>query len=792
MGNERNPTNARTLSGKPILTRNALAWAVMLGCSALCVVPVLAAESPASSSSQPQLLSFSIPAQPLDEALTAYGITSGVQVLYPAALTQGLKSTAVTGQLSHEAALSRMLAGTGLNFRFTDAHSVTLHGQAPEASQPMEFEPVMITGEKINRTLERTQTSVVVNTETDFREHGDSTLNDVFARTPGVYTQPGNKNWGIRGVPVSGFDDQGPATLNGAVSVFVDGAQQPNRALTLSPLPLWDIEQVEVLMGPQSTTQGRNSLAGAVVIQTRNPTFTPSLSAQTHLGSYGERGGAAAAGGSLVNDVVAGRIAVDYQEEDGYIDNIATGDDANLQRNSNVRGKLLILPNEDLDVLLGYAHSENRQGVNASTRENGRVRFYKISENTEAFDKQKQDTATAKLDYQLNDAWTLTGLSAFTRSDYNALLDFDQTASTNMDAIRSQDTQIFSQEIRLGYEAENLRSFIGAYYGHTTNDYHDRLTFDGELFGTVKGDTRIENQALFGEVNWTFQPRWTLITGMRYDSERNDTDVEQDDFSSPGKVSKRFNAFLPKIGLDHELADNQFLGLMVQKGYRGGGVNVRAGGGHASYDPEYTTNYELSYRGAWQDQTLRLRANLYYTDWKDQQVSMLDSSGNFLQVFNAGSSTIKGLETFLEKDFDSHLSLNAGLAYTDGRYRDFVFGTNADLSGESFLYSPKYKVSIGGIYRFDNGLSIGSDITYQDGAPSEYEFDADGQVTHQRKSDYYTLVNLNAEYRLIEGLTLSGYVKNLFDKDYITNNRSGDFVDVGAPRTVTFALRYDL
>ncbi|MNC84144.1 hypothetical protein D3C75_1385140 [compost metagenome] len=51
---------------------------------------------------------------------------------------------------------------------------------------------------------------------------------------------------------------------------------------------------------------------------------------------------------------------------------------------------------------------------------------------------------------------------------------------------------------------------------------------------------------------------------------------------------------LPKLGLDYELADGQYLGFMVQKGYRGGGVNMRAGGGHESYDPEYTTNYELS------------------------------------------------------------------------------------------------------------------------------------------------------------------------------------------------------
>ena len=111
---------------------------------------------------------------------------------------------------------------------------------ADTVTNVLEIAPITVTGEKINRTLAQTQSSVVVVTEEKLREHGDKDLVDVFARTPGVYNQAGNETWGIRGVPVSGFDDQGPATLNGAISVYVDGAQQPNRALTLSPTPLWD------------------------------------------------------------------------------------------------------------------------------------------------------------------------------------------------------------------------------------------------------------------------------------------------------------------------------------------------------------------------------------------------------------------------------------------------------------------------------------------------------------------------------------------------------------------------
>jgi outer membrane receptor protein involved in Fe transport len=663
---------------------------------------------------------------------------------------------------------------------------------AQDPTAAVELTPITVTGEKINRTLEQTQSSVVVVTEQQLREKADQDLADVFARTPGVYTQAGNENWGIRGVPVSGFDDQGPATLNGAVSVFVDGAVQPNRALTFTSTQIWDAEQVEVFLGPQSTTQGRNSLAGAVVIQTRNPTFTPSFSAQTSVGNYGERGAAVAGGGAIVDDKIAGRIALDYTEGDGYIDNVARNDDANPNRSTNGRGKLLILPNEDLEVLLTYAHNEHRQGDNSVLRENDRVRYYKMSSNTQAFDNLKQDTVSAKVDYRLDDNWSLTSLTANTSSDYSARLDFDQTAVDNQVILRKQDGDLFSQELRLNYTSDTVKSFVGAYYGHNTNNFHDRLLFDDELFGTVKGDTKIENKAVFGEINWTFVPRWTLITGLRYDHETNDTDIDQDDFSSAGNVSKSFNAVLPKLGLDYELAADQYLGLMVQKGYRGGGVNVRAGGGHEAYDPEYTTNYELSYRGAFLDKSLRARANLYYTDWKDQQVSVLDPDTQFAHIFNAGSSDIKGLEVFVEKDFSEQLTLTLGAAVTAGKYKDFVTGDGRDMSGEDFLYSPKYKVSMGGTYRWNDRLTLNTDVVYQSTAPSEYEFDAAGQVIDERRSDNYWLVNFNTEYKVTRNISVSGFVKNAFDKEYITNNRSGDILDVGAPRTVGLALRYDL
>ncbi len=688
--------------------------------------------------------------------------------------------------------------GAGVNFKkntiaLAVGSVVCVTGGAWAAeTAPLEIAPITVSGEKINRSLEQTQSSVVVVTEQQLRDKADHSLVDVFARTPGVYSQVGNENWGIRGVPVSGFDDQGPATLNGAVSVYVDGAVQPNRTLTLSPTTLWDVEQVEVFLGPQSTTQGRNSLAGAVVVQTRNPTFQPSFSAQTNVGNYGEKGAAVAGGGSIVDDKIAGRIALDYQDGDGYIDNIALGKDANPHRTSNARGKLLITPSDDLDVLLTYAHNEHRQGDNSVIRNPDKVRYYKVSSNTQAFDNLLQDTVSAKLDYRLDDQWSLTSLTTNTNSDYSNRLDFDQNAVDNDVILRKQDGKLFGQELRLNYSSDTVKSFIGAYYGHNTNNFHDRLLSAGELAATVKGDTTIENKALFGEVNWTFAPRWTLVTGLRYDHETNDTDIKQDDLSDAAKVNKSFAAVLPKLGINYELAAGQYLGFMVQKGYRGGGVNVRSGSGHQSYDPEYTTNYELSYRGSFFEDTLRARANLYYTDWKDQQVSVRQANTNIIDVYNAGRSDIKGLEVFVEKDLSEQLTLTVGGAITDGKYKDFIAGNGQDRSGQAFLYAPKYKMSVGGIYRINDRLTFNTDVTYQSTTPSAYEFDAAGKVNGERRSDNYVLANFSSEFKVTQHVAVSGFVKNAFDKRYVTNNRDDEIIDAGAPRTFGMALRYDL
>jgi iron complex outermembrane recepter protein len=660
-------------------------------------------------------------------------------------------------------------------------------GHAEEAVAEPAVETVIVKGAKIDRPLDETVASVAVVTARDIREHADASLTDIIARLPGVNTQSGNETWGIRGVPVAGFDDQGPATSNGAVSVYVDDALQPHRMLTLSPLPLWDVEQIEVYRGSQSTMQGRNALAGSVVFQTRNPSYTPSFSARLNAGNDGQRGASVAGGGAIVDGKIAARFAADVQRGDGYIRNDTLGTDANEQRNVNVRGKVLFQPVEGLDVLLTLAHARNKRGIQAV---NAGPQYYTVSYNTPESDELDQDTATVRVDYALNPSLTLTSITSSSRGTYEALLDFDQRADRLQEVDRVHKNKLFNQEVRLGYKGQGVQAQMGVYYGTVENELDDRLNFSGVTIGSVTGETRIASRSLFGEVNWDFAPNWQLVSGLRYERERNRTELEDELASEPSvNQVKKFNALLPKLGLNYRLSQDQLIGAFVQRGYRSGGVNVRVGTNHQPYNPEYTNTFELSHRAAWLDKKLRTTANIYFTDWKDQQVALLDANDE-LQVANAGHSRMKGLELGAEYRVSPALQFIAGASYSHTRYIDFV-AYGESLSGQSFIGAPRRKFNLGMVYRFNDTLTASIDAIYQDGSASAYLTDANGRVNQVRRSDDAGLVNANLAYRIGKA-TASVYVKNLFDRQYIANNQSGRVLDVSAPRSVGVAVRYDM
>lgn len=219
--------------------------------------------------------------------------------------------------------------------------------------------------------------------------------------------------------------------------------------------------------------------------------------------------------------------------------------------------------------------------------------------------------------------------------------------------------------------------------------------------------------------------------------------------------------FLPKIGIQHQFTDDLAAGFVITQGYRSGGISlnpVNPAKSTVEYDPEYVTNYELSLRSQWLNKRLTANANIYYMDWKDQQVQVIGSNVYDRYIVNSGSSSLKGAELDVSYQADNGFNtfVNAGLAKT--RYEDFV-NSGKDYSGNRFQYSPEKTAALG--LGYDQGIGVNAAII------ANHTGDSFMDSKNEIKVEGFTVANLRLGYRA-DVWQVSGYVNNLFNKQAST------------------------
>lgn len=441
-----------------------------------------------------------------------------------------------------------MSMGLGKKSALTVA-AFTACSQAAWAEKPTIDEEIIVTGQKIERSLQDTKESVVVFSNKMVEERNITSLEDVFRQTPG--TSYINGSFRIRGI------DDGPiSTPNRAslASIVVDGINYSGWMRNDGATQIWDINQVEVLRGPQSTNLGPNSLAGAVIISTQDPLYENSGKILLGIGNYGAREYKGTANINLVDGVSAIRLAVEKSDSDGFLDNLTRNDDSyGFDNHETYRLKWLLEPNDDLRMVLSLQHIENDSGETRSV-----LGSYTASQRVSLHDAPSShpleaDLASLNLNYQINDKWNLTSISAYQDADRSRVDDGDRSALTTSNGggliKRADSDKTKSQELRINYNSDSLRGSSGVYYSQVdairTTDtlFNLRLrnnfnAFDPSgslagLFINVTGiypelydlssegytDVTTKNWAAFSEWEYEIDEQWTLTAGLRYDRE---------------------------------------------------------------------------------------------------------------------------------------------------------------------------------------------------------------------------------------------------------------------------------
>lgn len=735
-----------------------------------------------AAASQAQAFDFKLPAQPLDDALAALGVITGDHLMYDASLTRGLQSEALSGQLTRQQALDALLSPHGLSYRHTGPRTLTLQvGSLRQTAEEgvLALAPVTIVGEKIARDSQQTITSVGVLSAQQIEQARIQNLPDAFRMMANVRDADFlDSGYIIRGINSEGVGGPAGRPLS---SLYIDGVAQTMQGARRGALGMWDVEQVEVLRGPQSTVSGRNALAGAIRIDSKDPTYHWESAARATTGSLDTSGQALMVSGPLVEDKLAFRIAAEQSHADGGIDYPQFAGMPRLDEREDddywqVRGKLLFQPQGQDGVRILLSHSKSYDspayadvdgpsaGVDYFDREWGAQTLALF---TEARSTINYNTAL-EISQPLADGLTLTSLT--TRVD-------TETSRPSVDLASRGDideTEI-AQELRLNWDNEQYSAVAGLYANRSEDDTQRYQSRPWEPFERQEGsNSYIDNYALFGEINWHLTDALTLISGLRYDYEQQDFESDSKRVngatvltSSSSEGDANYDAWLPKLGLLYQFTAEQNVGFTVQRAYRGGGAatNFVTGEGY-DYDPEFAWNYELSYRSQWADGSVRLNANLFYLDWEDQQVNVPQIPGDFTSdiIVNAGKSHVSGGELELSWLPIAGLETFASVGMAKTEFDEFSYlqnGQSLDMAGEPFPQSPEWNAAFGADYQHGSGWFVGGDAKYTGTTRSR------SQLEGGPKDDMpsYTVLNLRTGYAS-DFWKLTLWANNVTDEEY--------------------------
>jgi iron complex outermembrane receptor protein len=608
-----------------------------------------------------------------------------------------------------------------------------------------------------------------------------------------VITNPANVgNPYLRGVGSNLFDPSSEQS----VAMYIDGvyiAAPQSNIFNFN-----NIQQVEVLKGPQGTLFGRNAVGGVIQIQTRDPLQHFSGDASVGYGNYGDLTASGYITGPIT-DKLAGDLAVLYENQaDGYGRDLTTGAKTFQEAigNINLRSKLLFRPTETTRITLSgdYAHSvetsayQKPPGVFSPIDGSTYPGPYNSNDDLNNRDDVKTGGVSLKVEQQLA-GLHLTDIVAYRDTVVHYHLDDDVTAVPAADIVLNPKAHDFTEELQIASPDRSwLKWIVGAYYFNSSAGYYP-VTIDGAE-QIVDRQTSV-SYAGFGQATATILPHTELTLGARYTTETQHYDLS---FPATLHLAQTFDRWTYRASLAYHLTSDVLAYASFNTGFKTGGFNLLQPGN--SFRPESLRAYEVGLKSELFDRRLRLNLDGFYYDDTNVQVLAAFLGGTI--TTNAAQAVIKGVEADFEAVPVDHLKLSGGLSVQSGRYTTYpndvpidpngVSGAPVSVAGNHTVITPPVTANVSVSYTWDTRYAL-----VQPSVTAIYNNGFFWQPDNRLTQPAYTLVNAsllltprNAPYNV------RLWAKNLTDATYYIARLSvasvGDVQEQAAPRTYGVTL----
>ena len=604
----------------------------------------------------------------------------------------------------------------------------------------------------------------------------------------------------IRGI---GERSQFIEPLNPSVGILVDGIDFTGIAGAATTM---DLQQVEILRGPQGTLYGANALAGLISLKANQPTGETGGNVGLGMGRFNTQTVSAAIGGAL-SPTVNYRLAAQSHSSDGYVENdFLARDDTDDIDELSLRAIFTWQTSDQLATKLTLFHADVDNGYDAFSLDNTR---HTLSDKP-GHDRQKSTAVAVETTWVGNDAYKWIALISFADSDLEYGYDEDW-AFPNICAGKACEGWEYNSEDNYGRDRDNgsidlrwvsLRPVqvfgesadwvFGVYARNQEEQLRRQYTY---LAADFVSDFETENRAVYGQLDTHLSDALTLLTGVRF--ERRSADYGDSDAV---RHSVDENLWGGRVVLQYQMSPRTMLYSLIARGYKAGGVNSDSSLAPADreFDTELMWNFEAGIKGSWLDGRLQGQLAGFYQQRRDMQFkqslveSREDSNASDFTDYLGNSAKGSNLGVEIEALWaqGEHLNFFANLGWLDTEY-DMPLSETLDSRQQA--HAPRYQFAVGGQLHLSEYLSVSVDVEGKD----KFYLSS----SHDEQSQSYQLINANLVYAA-NAWELSVWARNLTDEEVIVRGfggfgndprkyyRTEPYYQMGEPRTFGVSGQY--
>lgn len=706
------------------------------------------------------------------------------------------------------------------------------------------LEEIIVTSTKRRVNLQKAPVAISVVGAAEIKAQHITDVRALADSAPGIAfseSDPFDQQIAIRGIVTVHLGD---ATAEPSVATFIDGVYVGGQGTTM--VDFYDIDHIEITRGPQGVLLGKNVAGGAISITNAEPKFQNSGSIEIGYGDYNSSYANGYYTGAITPDL-AGRIAFQLRDSDGFSKNILRDRDMNGYTSGQVRGELLYRPSDRFQALTTIEYGQQYTNGLARTavqdpfsaapgaqttyeRQHGYSDRETVDPDND-YTRQKAISATERIDWAVFPGAKLTSISNVTigtgAENFQQLQAPSPPLLLDSAVYKKLAPHEYSEDLRLVSDTNAETRFdyiLGLYAYHNTEstdfdnfavqDKASCAAFGGFLCGHSFYFEHLDNDtdAAYGQLGYKILPNLRVTAGVRYLQDIKSGQRGAYCFNTgqplcstplgipPGtgfKVpfDKGWYATTPQVGITYQVTPTSMAYFSWSRGFKGGGYDenpLNATTATIAFNPEKADNYEIGTKNDFLDHKLRLNVALYYLSYNNLQVEEINQVCLCLITQNAASAISKGVEAEAQFLVADGVKVFANEAFVDAHYLNFI-DVGVDDSHHQLQFSPRFKTTVGVDLNPDFGGALGRSLDFRADYTFQSRFYIDPSQTDYQNG--FGVLNMSLTYHPEnQPWSVSLWGRNLTDTTYITYGQAfvGDIQETLAP-PLTFggSVHYD-